>query len=232
MSSRRGYINQAELIEYAEINVTDATEADDRISKAEELIDMFVGPQKQHLSRESWDIQGLVSAVPDTTHFKLESRHTNVYQQDFFTFCWVEIIGGTGIGQRAKITGSLYDGTITIETAFTTPIDITSFYRIWQLGHFPRQKDTYFDSIHNPIRYYKSIPEQIRRAVAAQVEYMIEQGDDFFAGDDVYKNAEVMGSYKYQKDRQGSGTGIDQLIAPKAKWFLRGYKNRRGVMIV
>lgn len=234
MTSRRQYLSQAELVEYAEIQITDATEADDRISKAEEIIDAFVGPQKQFLPRASWDIQGLVSAIVGNSNnqFKLEARHQNVYQQNYFTFCWLEIQGGAGIGQRHKIVQSLYDGTITIEDTFSPVIDTTSFYRIWQLGHFPRQLDVYFDAIHTPIQYYKHIPEEIRRATAAQVEYMIEQGDDFFAGDDVFKNAERMGNYQYQKDRQGSGTGIDQLIAPKAKWLLRGYKNRRGSMII
>ncbi len=43
IASRRGYVTQAELATLADITITDATEADDRISQAEELIDAYVG---------------------------------------------------------------------------------------------------------------------------------------------------------------------------------------------
>lgn len=232
MPSRRQYLSQSELIEFAEINITDQTEADDRITKAEEIIDGFIGPQQKFIPRMQFDIQGLIAGISGNNQFLVESRHQNVYQQDYFTFCEVEIIGGLGAGFRYTISGSLLSGLITINTTFNPAIDTTSFYRIYQLGQFPRQKDAYFDAIHQPPRYYKHIEEAVKRATAAQVEYMIEQGDDYFSSDDIYKNTEKMGNYEYQKARDGSGTGISLMIAPKAKWLLRGFTNRKGQMII
>ncbi len=122
---------------------------------------------------------------------------------------------------------------MTFRDALSVAADKTSFYRIYQLGKFPRKRDVYLDAINPPSPiYYKNIPEQLKRAVAAQVQYMIQQGSLFFATDDIFKNNERFGDYTYDKARDGSGTGLTQLIAPKAKIYLQGYVNRRGVMLV
>lgn len=231
MASRRGYLSQTELADFADIIIDDATEADDRISQAEEIIDAYVGPQNQFIDKTWSDIEGKMQSVSGNV-FQLEARHCSVFLNDFFKGCEVEIIGGTGSGQRTIITTSTYAGFVT-GTSFSPTIDITSFYRIYQLGKFPRKRDVYLDAINPPIPiYYKNIPEEIKRATAAQVEYMINQGDAYFRTDDIFKNQERIGDYEYQKSRDGSGAGITQLIAPKAKWFLNGFVNRKGVMVV
>jgi hypothetical protein len=43
--------------------------------------------------------------------------------------------------------------------------------------------------------------------------------------------SERIGDYSYSKS-DGSGRGVDQLIAPKAKELLRGIRNRKGAIIV
>ena len=83
-TSRRGYLSQSELEQFADITVTNTTEADDRISQAEEIIDAYVGPQDKFLD---YTIEGLVSAAASGTSFILENSHQNVYDIDFFKWC-------------------------------------------------------------------------------------------------------------------------------------------------
>ena len=98
-TSRRGYLSESELEQFADITVLDASEGIDRISQAEELIDAFVGPQDKFLI---YSIAGMATSGTSDT-ITLESTHKNVYKTDFFKWCEVEIIGGTGEGQRRRI---------------------------------------------------------------------------------------------------------------------------------
>lgn len=225
-TSRRGYLSQSELEQYANITVTDATEADDQISIAEELIDTYVGYQEKFYPNE---LNGKASAGGSTT-LTLQSHHQNVYHNDYFKWCFLEIIGGTGAGQRRKITTSTLAGVLTVESAFSTTPDATSFYRIFQLGKFPRYKDVFYDGIDNNNTYYKQIPEAVKRAVAAQVEFIIEMGTRFFTSDQTEKQSESIGDYSYT-NAAGSNS-IYRLIAPKAKMYLRGIRNITGRIMV
>lgn len=225
-TSRRGYLTQDELEQYADIDVTDATEADDQISQAEELIDAYVGPQVKAVKET---IEGRVASATSTTITLEASRHQDVFQKNYFVYCELEIVGGTGIGQRKIITGSTYAGVLTVVSSWTTTPDSTSYYKIYQLGKFPRQQDEYFDGNVSPQIYVKSIPEAVKRAVAAQVEYMIKVGASMADGTSTLQS-ETIGDYSYS--RGDGGGGSTNLIAPKAKQYLRGITNRRGVMIV
>ena len=118
MASRRQYVSQAELAEYADITITNTTEADDRISQAEELIDTYVGFQRKAVCDT---IEGRVASATSTTITLEASRHQDTYQKNYFLYCEVEIIGGTGAGQRRTITGSTYEGVITTSSWTTTP---------------------------------------------------------------------------------------------------------------
>lgn len=222
MASRRKYVTATEVNELCGTTPTDV-----QISEAEELIDAFVGFQEKFLRHE---IDGLAFAGGAST-ITLESIHCNSYQANHFTNCEIEIVGGTGAGQRRTIASSTYAGVITVDTAFSPAPDNTSFYHIYQLGKYPRAKDAIYDS-RNSLKWYKSIPEAIKRATAAQVEYMIEMGEKFFANDKSEMNSENIGDYSYNRGAGGDGGSIDTLISPKAKQFLRGYRNRKGVILV
>jgi len=222
MASRRKYVTATEVNE-----LCGTTPADVQISEAEELIDAFVGFQEKFVRHE---VEGLAFAGDGTT-VTLESVHRNSYQANHFTYCEIEIVGGTGAGQRRTIASSTYAGVITVDTAWTTAPDSTSFYHIYQLGKYPRSKDAIYDS-RTSLKWYKSIPEAIKRATAAQVEYMIEMGEKFFANDKPEMNSERIGDYSYSKSATGDGGSIDGLISPKAKQLLRGYRNRKGVILV
>jgi hypothetical protein len=224
MSSKRGYLTIAELEQFADITVTDNTEADDRISQAEELIDAYVGYQEKAVQET---LVGLASAG-GTTSVTLQTSHKNIYEKDYFKGCYVEIIGGTGVGQRSVCTGSTLAGVLTLQDTLSTALDSTSFYKIYQLGKFPTIENSWYDSENNTDTWYRSIPEEIKRAVAAQVEYLIEMGDSFFSSDKSEKSSESIGDYSYSNATTGT---IEKLIAPKAKMLLRGIKNRKGDII-
>lgn len=225
-TTRRGYLSRTELEQYADITITDATEADDRISIAEEIIDAYVGNQCKAIVEK---IEGRAAGATTLT-LTVQTSQQNIQEQDYFLWCVVEIIGGTGAGQRRTITGSTKAGVVTVGTAWTTTPDTTSFYVIYQLGKFPRNEDLHFYSEQSPSRYYKAIPEAVKRAVAAQVEYMITMGDAFFESDTSDKQSESIGDYSYTNAQ--SGTGLVRMIAPKAKLLLRGIINRTGRIIV
>jgi hypothetical protein len=225
MASIRNYLTQAELAQFADISITNTAEADDKISQAEEIIDSYVGHQERFLQ---YVIEGKVSAGGSTTQFTLDTRHISSYPYtDYFAGMMVEILGGTNAGERRRITGSSSSGVITAE-AFTSAFDTTSVYHIFQIGKFPRKKDMFFNSYETPNKFYRHIPEAVKRATAAQVEYMIEMGDKFFATDASEKTAESIGDYSYSKKE--ATAGANKLIAPKARMLLKGITNRTGTI--
>lgn len=223
-TSRRGYLSQDELAQFANIVINDTDEADDVIGQAEELIDAYVGFQNKFIKEP---LQGRLSSSGSTTQHTLQTDHLNSVQDDYWVGCEMEIVGGTGAGERRRITDSTYAGVVTTD-AFSTALDSTSVYKIHQLGKFPRVEDVFYDGNNTPNTYYKSIPEAIKRAVAAQVDYIIQMGDAYFQTDKVDYQSESIGDYSYSK-----GTAsIDKLIAPRARTLLKGIINRKGVMIV
>ena len=221
-TSRRGYLSQGELEQLANITITDTDEADDRISQAEELIDAYVGPQDKYMEES---ITGLAAAA-GASSLTLESSQQNNYDIDYFKLCEIEILGGTGAGQRRKITASTKAGVLTVGSAWVTTPSTDSFYKISQIGKFPRTCDVETYTSGSNTTYYKAIPEAIKRAVAAQIGFVIEMGDSFFAGDKSEMESESVGDYSYSK---GQGiANIYRLISPKAKMLLKGIINRTG----
>lgn len=226
MASRRNYVTTTEVDEL----IGSGSSTDLQISEAEEIIDSYVGFQQKAVDLE---IKGRAAAGGSST-ITLEQNQQNVYDIDYFKYCEVEILGGTGAGQRRVVTSSTLAGVLTLASAWTTPPDSTSFYRIYQLGKFPRHCDSTFYSEQSPSTYYKNIPEMVKRATAAQVEYMTNMGDAYFATDKSEKVSESIGDYSYENASSG-GVGMigeGKMIAPKAKMFLKGIKNRLGQILV
>lgn len=222
MASRRKYLTTDEYTNY-----NSGTTTDSAITDAEELIDTYVGYQCRAVEEV---VEGRVASATSTTITLQADRHANTYQGNYFLYCVVEIIGGTGSGQLRTISASTYAGVVTVDTAWDTTPDSTSYYKIYQVSKFPRNKDEYFDGQASPQTYVKSIPEAVKRATAAQVEYMAAQGSGFFTSDSSSYESEDIGDYSYSR---GSGTSSGNiLIAPKARQALRGIVNRKGIMIV
>lgn len=220
MASNRQYVTGAEVATYT----GSAAPSDNAISLAEEIIDGYVGAQDVAVPDI---IYGRVSAATANTITLEISRHINVFQNNFFLFCYCEILDGTGAGQRQIIKSSTYAGLVTLMGNWSTTPDSTSHYKIYQLGKFPRDQDSFYDGITAPFIYYRSIPEAVKRATAAQVEYMATMGSAYFATDTVTLDQEKIGDYQYRRAPTAAG-GKELLIAPKAKTYLRGIMNRKG----
>lgn len=248
MSSRRQYIDSAYLTEYmsGESVNSDFSSVDDLISSAEEIIDAYVGYQRKWFQTSSnsasgiytppdhygriailKEVRGRVQSVQSTTQFTLQQYQCNVFQLDFFATCWIEIIGGTGAGQTNHVTSSTYPGVITVEGAWTTALDTTSIYRIYQLGKFPRQEDVFFDSLNQPVRYYKTIPDAVRRATAAQCVFMNRQGRQYFEDTSGLMSSEHLENYSYTRN-PALISEESMYVAPEAKSILRGIRNVKG----
>lgn len=225
MASRRNYVTAAEVLELAGFTPTDV-----QISKAEEMIDAYVGPQDRFFTGK---LARRASAGGANT-LTLHTDDQNQFDVDYLKWCEIEIIGGTGVGQRRIITGSTRAGVVTVDTAWATPPDATSFYSIYQLGKFPRSQDVVYYSQEAPFTYYKQIPEAVKRATAFQCEFMNAMGDTFFSTDKSDKNSESIGDYSYSRSNNAgsSGGGSARLIAPKAKDILHGIVNRTGEIVL
>ena len=224
-TSRRAYLSQDELEQYADISITDATEADDKISQAEEIIDAYVGFIDKFMGNDLLGVVGAVSA----TSITLQTDQCSIYEADYFKLAQIEIVKGTGVGQRRTITGSTKAGVLTVPAWETNP-DTSSLYKIFQHGKFPRPDDVDYFSSGTTQTYIKHIPENVKRAVAAQVEYLIAMGETFFKTNEAELQSENLGDYSYTK---GEGAvGIQTLIAPKAKLLLRGFTNRVGKVVL
>lgn len=228
MASRRGYVTQDEVAEYANITILDTTEADDKISQAEEMIDAYVGYQEKFIECEH---RGEPTSVSGRTVIDT-SGGTQLFRTDgFFTGCVIEILGGTGAGQRKKIVSSSRDAySVTVDSDWSTEPDTSSFFRIYQLGKFPRCRDVFLNNFGTV--YYKSIPEAVKRAVAAQVEFFVGMGDDYFSTDKAEMQSESLGNYSYSKGSNSQGeSSTVRTIAPKTRLLLKGIKNSTGRLV-
>lgn len=228
MSSLRGYILTIDELEaLANITVTDETEAWEQISAAEELIDAYVGYQEKGFEGV---VRGQITAVNGVTITDSDSSSPLFVVNNTFQGCHLEIVGGLGAGQIRRIVSSNRAGTVTLESAFTTTPDITSVYKIYQLGKFPRECDYVVARSGDTI--YKSIPDAVRKATAYQVAFALEKGADYFTGDGSEFDSENIGNYSYNRGNSSSGqSALIKLIAPRARTLLRSIKNRTGRLL-
>ena len=220
--SRRQYVTEAEIAEFSNIQVTDSVEADDQMSQAEAMVDSYVGFQKKHVDDT---YSGL--ATSGGSNFLIDTSGDSPlksFDDDYFTFCEIQIIGGTGKGQTRIISASdISSNKITVSVNWTTNPDSTSFYVIKQVGKFPRCEDVYQDSTN---KYYKLIPDEVKQATLAQLEYVIEKGNNFFAGAVDYESRSIEGfSYTVKK-------GKNLFISPHARELLKGIRNIKGRLVV
>lgn len=222
----RNYITIAELQALCGIQVTNDGEALRQIERAEQAVDDYVGSTSKHVTS---DFRGLVSSVNGKEVIDTNPASQLHVTDGYFERCVIEIIGGTGSGQMRLIASSSNDNrSVTVINDWDTPLDSTSFYRIYQLAKFPRQGDIYPSP--DGRRYYKAIPDPIKRAVAAQIDFMIQKGDAFFVGDQADVISESVGNYSYSKANSGQSSVVTAL-APRARTLLRGYKNSMGSLI-
>ena len=228
-ATNRQYLTIALLESFADITVTDNDEAYQRIQMAEEMIDQYVGAQAKSI-----DVRrvGLATSVSGKTLYDISSDTPLDVDNDYLKFCVLEIVGGGGAGAIRPITSSSKtDKSVTYTGASISGLTTDSAYRVYQMGKFPRRQDVNAINEDGTTTWYKSIPEAVQRAAAAQVEYMIELGDDFFKGQQVNMDSESIGNYSYSRGKTGEQSATVKFLAPKARLLLRGIMNRKGRMV-
>lgn len=215
-TTRRNYITAAEVNSLVGVTPTEI-----QLELAESLIDSYAGFIQKWMRGK---VEGVASGG-GASSLTLMQKHVNLYDENYFVGCEVKILGGTGKGQRRTITASTKAGVLTTDTAWDTAPDSTSFYRIYQFAKFPRPQDVVHYTEVSPAQVYKEVPEAVRNAVAAQVEYIDQMGNEYFESDKSEKVRERIGDYEYENAASGVGyTGISRLIAPKAKSYLKGIR--------
>ncbi len=196
---------------------------DSVLELAEELVDAYVGFVERHVTET---YRGKATGGTTTTLIDTSSNSPFTINDGYFERCVIQIIGGTNKGEVRFI--SAYDKdtqTITVSEAFSSAIDTTSIFKIYQLARFPRECDV--EAIDENDTYYKDIPEPIRRAVIAQCEYIIEQGDDFFeSGTDLI--SESIDDYSYRLAEGVAKSDLKKMIAPKARAILKTFRVKTG----
>jgi hypothetical protein len=227
MSSKRNYLTPDELETDTGLGLTDAVALAD-IQIAEEIIDAYVGFQNKFIQIE-YRVE--VSAVTGKTIFDTGSGNSLGVTDNYFEGCILEVVGGAGAGQWRRIESSDKDDmSVTYEGDTLNPnVNATSIIKIYQLGKFPRGEDCF--GLRDSSKYVKAIPEKVKRATSAQVEFMVAMGDKFFTTDKSDLTAESILNYSYSKD-SNAGSSIAKLIAPKAKALLDGIKNSTGRLVV
>lgn len=220
MALRRYYINTSD--------VSGATEA--QVALAEELIDRYVGPQPKFMRHES---NGRITSLLNS--FKTivdDGTSTNLgITNGQYSGAVLEVVSGSAAGLRGIIESSDKDAkSITLRAALSTAPAVGDYFKIFQLAKFPRHQDMY--NSPDGLNYYRSIPEAVREAVIAQVEFIIAKGAAFFTGDNSDFQSESFLNYSYSR---GSGSdaanSITKLISPQARVLLRGIVNRTGRII-
>lgn len=206
--SRKNYVTIDEVQQFTGVTVTD-----DQISAAEDQIDAYVGNQgSKHLTSELVD-KATAGAVGSIT---VPAGALSTYPDGFFVGKQIEIIGGTGQGQRRSISAQA-GNVISVTPNWTTAPDATSVYHIFQSGKFPREND-----VHDyGGKVYPGIPEAVKMATAYQAVYLMNVKNL----DKEVMQSEHIGGYSYSR---AAKTGSARIIAPKARVALRGYVKRVG----
>lgn len=215
-TTRRHYIETTD--------VSGSTEA--QVALAEELIDRYVGPQPKAL-RSNYN--GQISALSNANKTISDTHDPNSLDltSGYYANAVLEMVSGAAAGQRQVIkTSDKTTKAITLWAAFSTAPAVGDYFKIYQLAKFPRAKDVY--TTPDGLNRYPSIPEEIREATAAQVEFIIAAGDDYFTNASADMASESFLSYSYTRGGQNGESGLSNLISPKAKALLRGFINRKG----
>lgn len=220
MAVRRHYIETGD--------VSGSTAA--QIALAEELIDRYVGPQPKFLQSV---YTGAITAITnsDKTFADTGSNSQLGLTNGQFQTAVLEMISGAAAGKRAVIESSNKDNkTVTLRTALSTTPAVGDYFKIYQLAKFPRRQDVL--SSPDGLNYYPSIPEAVREATVAQVEFIMAQGASYFSGGSADYQSERFLNYSYTRGSSSEeSSAISKLISPQARTLLRGIVNRTGRII-
>ncbi len=226
MSTTRGYLTDKQ---YQTItgNPSLGEEADAIINRAEAIIDGILGYWQPAVPQ----MQGVAAAASASSVTLAPDRRMPGI--DYLVGCVIEFQSGDAVGEYRVIKGQTADGVLTLDKDFTTAPEAGDVYHIVQMGKLPRagKADTATVQIGNTQKYMRTLPATIREAVAMQVVYMQEMGDDYFTGGAMNMKSESFGSYSYS--REDGASGARAMIAPQARQALSGSGliNRTGQIV-
>lgn len=221
MAIRRHYIETTD--------VSGSTEA--QVALAEQLIDQYVGPQNK---RSRGIVRGQITSLLGSGTIIVDDNTTTqlAVTNGQFKGQVLEMISGDQAGKSAVISSSDKDDkSVTLRAAFGTNPEVGDYFKIYQLAKFPRVQD----SLTSPdgLNVFPTIPDAVRAACIAQVEFIMAKGDGYFTGDTSDFQSESFLNYSYSR---GSGSdsqsAIVKLISPQARTLLRGIVNRTGRLVV
>lgn len=198
------------------------------LTLAEQLIDAYVGYQEKYLPGQ---IQGEITSLL-ADEVIVDESPTSVLNQpgivDRYKNCIIEWLSGQRAGDTDVIRASDGDSSSVTYTGNTSQaIAVGDIFRIWQPLKFPRRQDVIVRST-TLSTIYKTIPDAVKQAVYAQVEFIIEQGDDYFTGLDSEVESENIMSYGYSRGSNSGQSAAVKMVSPKARVLLRGIKNIKG----
>jgi hypothetical protein len=223
--STYNYILPSELAAYIHTmaSVTNEALAATFISDAERVIDAFAGPGPQFYQRLGGDTAALVASGATTlTSDIFGSRRPDYWAAGGAYIHIVSAADASLNGERRLVVGSANPNTVTLASGFGAALAAGAQFQFQQESAFPRIWDQ--DTWGNP-----DMPELLKAAVAAQVEYGIIYGSEAFGLGDTNIVADTNGDvtsrsygsgYSESRDaRRRDGMAV--WIAPRARVLMR-----------
>lgn len=219
------YIQPSELAEriHSMASVTDEAIAATFITDAERVVDAFVGPGQKFYQRLGGQTSAeIASGATALTAAIFGSRRPNYWAAGGAYIRLVSAADSSLNGERRLIVASANPDTVTLASGFGATLAAGAEFQFQQESAFPRIWDQ--DTWGNP-----DMPELLKAAVAAQVEYGIAYGSEAFGlGDDAIV-ADTAGDitsrsygsgYSESRDARRKD-GLAVWIAPRARVLLR-----------
>ena len=219
MSTTRGYLSDA-LYQRITGKPTLGTDADKLIERAEAIVDGLLGFWQPFMAAH---IQG-VAVSGDAGTMQMSAQDVqSLPGVNYLKGCVVEMLSGAAEGEYRVITGQTKLGALTFDTDFSQAIAAGDLYHIYQMGKIPRAGESDVQTLNDAgtTVYARMIPQALREAVAWQLAYMQELGEQFMNGQSANMASESFnGAYSYQKADTAKGDAA--LVAPRARTALRG----------
>lgn len=234
--SRMNYLLTGELAAFIHTmsGVTDTALAARFISDAERIIDAFVGPALRFYPDWTGTTNAVIASGATTwTADIFGTRRPNYWAKGGIYIELLEVAGSPGstlVGEQRLAIAS-QDNQVTLATAFSDAVASGSSFLIHQESRFPRAWDS--DPFGTP-----RLPDELKVAVAWQVEYGILFGsEEFGLGDsavatdaDGQVQSRTYGSGYSETRIPGEKRGLATWIAPKARAVLRELLNSTGYL--
>jgi hypothetical protein len=229
------YILPSELAAYIHsmASVTNEAVAATFISDAERVVDAFVGPGRKFYPRLGGETAAEIASGATTLTAEIfGDRRPDYWAAGGAYITLVSAADSSLNGERRLIVASLNPNTVTLVSGFDAVLAAGAQFYFQQESAFPRIWDQ--DTWGNP-----DIPELLKAAVAAQVEYGIVYGSEAFGLGDTDIAADTSGDitsrsygsgYSESRDARRKD-GMAVWIAPRARVLLRQLLSSTGRLV-